>query len=70
MSEAKVLRMSWGNKPCEHPFLEIERDEIGTSTGDYVCTTCGQARLGSDWNDPKHENTKNIGTNSNVTPNP
>jgi hypothetical protein len=50
-SEAKALRMRWGNKPCDHPFLEIERDEVGSSAGDYVCTQCGQARAGSDWNE-------------------
>ena len=55
MSEAKELKMRWGNKPCNHPFLEIERDEIGTSTGDYVCTTCGEEGWGSDWNDKMEE---------------
>lgn len=51
MSEAKALKMRWGNKPCDHPFLKNERDEIGTSTGDYVCTTCGEVGWGSKWNE-------------------
>lgn len=51
MSEAKELRLRWGNKPCNHQDLEIERDVTGTSTGDYVCTTCGQAGWGSNWNE-------------------
>ena len=36
--EAKERRMIWGGKPCSHPEREEERDDIETSTGDYVCT--------------------------------
>jgi hypothetical protein len=52
MREAKERRRIWGGKPCSHPELEQERDDIGTSTGDYVCTRCGEARWGSHWNEP------------------
>ena len=52
MREAKERRMLWGGKPCNHPELEQERDDIGTSTGDYVCTRSGEARWGSRWKEP------------------
>ncbi|MBP9902430.1 MAG: hypothetical protein KBH45_13280 [Verrucomicrobia bacterium] len=68
MKEAKVLKMTWGNKPCNHPQLEIERDDIGMSTGDYVCTTCGQEGWGSGWNEQKPEKTEDRGTNQQPNP--
>ena len=38
--DAQILKKEWGNKPCSHP--EITKEYVlGTSTGDYVCTTCG-----------------------------
>ncbi len=58
ISEAKALEMRRGNQPCNYPFLEMERDEIGTSTGDYVCTRCGKAGWDGDWNKLR-ENKKN-----------
>jgi hypothetical protein len=52
MRDASALRKRWGNKPCSHPHLEKEYD-LGAATGDYVCTTCGEAGWGSDWNEKK-----------------
>lgn len=52
LEKAAELRKSWGNKPCSHSNLEKEY-YLGASTGDYVCTTCGQAGWGRDW--PKKE---------------
>lgn len=41
MSEAERLRQEWGDKPCSHPKVEREY-YLGTDTGDYDCTTCGE----------------------------
>jgi hypothetical protein len=49
MKDASDLRRRWASRPCKHPHLEKEYD-LGMSTGDYVCTTCGHADAGSDWN--------------------
>jgi hypothetical protein len=42
MKDAKELRERWGDKPCDHPDLAKEM-YFGGSTGDYVCTQCGEA---------------------------
>ena len=45
MRKAAALRDAWarkGNPPCEHPDLDREYD-LGSNTGDYVCTVCGAA---------------------------
>jgi hypothetical protein len=39
---AEALRREWGDKPCEHPDFDREY-YLGTETGDYVCTRCGEA---------------------------
>lgn len=39
--EAKKLRKKWHGKPCTHEQVEKEY-HLGSHTGDYVCTTCGQ----------------------------
>ncbi|WP_165904615.1 hypothetical protein [Paraburkholderia hospita] len=54
--EARELRDQWGDKPCNHPELTKEYD-LSMATGDYVCTTCGKAAWGSDWN----RDTKDLG---------
>ena len=49
--DARELQKAWANKgnpPCKHPSLSKEY-HLGASTGDYVCTTCGEAGFGSDW---------------------
>ena len=61
IKEAVALRKRWGNQPCNHPVLDKEYD-LGISTGDYVCTTCGRAGWGSDWNAREHESKKNTDT--------
>lgn len=40
--DAQTLKKEWGDKPCSHPTITKEY-VLGTSTGDYVCTTCGRA---------------------------
>jgi uncharacterized protein with PIN domain len=57
MKEAAELREKWGGKPCEHPNLDKEY-ELGTATGDYVCTTCGKAGWGRDWADIERKESK------------
>lgn len=47
--EALRLQEQHGDKQCDHPGLEKEFYN-GMATGDYVCTTCGKAGWGSDWN--------------------
>lgn len=52
---AQELQRDWkakGNLPCDHQNLEKEK-ERGRDTGDYVCTRCGEARWGKDWNKEK-----------------
>jgi len=48
MHEAEALSRRWNNKPCNHPHVEKEY-HFGSDTGDYVCTTCGQAGWGRHW---------------------
>ncbi|MCP5002382.1 MAG: hypothetical protein GY941_00285 [Planctomycetes bacterium] len=57
MKKATELREQWGNKPCDHPSLEKEY-ELGSATGDYVCTQCGKAGWGSDWARKEREGKK------------
>lgn len=47
-NKAAELRRIWGNKTCDHPNLEKEYYN-GASTGDYVCTQCGETRWGNNW---------------------
>jgi hypothetical protein len=55
LEEARELRKEWGNKPCDHPRV-VKEYYLGTSTGDYVCTTCGTSGWGRNWNKPQQEN--------------
>jgi hypothetical protein len=41
-SDAKRKRDSWGDKPCKHSNF-VKEYILGSQTGDYICTTCGQA---------------------------
>ena len=54
IKDAMDLKKRWGNKPCNHPTLEKEY-EMGASTGDYICTQCGESGWGSDWNKKEEE---------------
>lgn len=60
MQEARNLRAKWGGKACNHSELEKEYD-LGTATGDYVCTKCGESGMGSDWNEQKANPKQNDG---------
>ena len=45
--QAVALRMKWHMLPyssaCAHRNLESEWDELGSSTGKYVCMVCGNS---------------------------
>src|ERR1041385_5748779 len=45
--QAVAIRMKWNMLPygsaCQHRNLELEWDDIGNSTGKYVCTACGES---------------------------
>jgi hypothetical protein len=46
MDKARRLRETWGNRPCSHPQECIEGETIqGTTTGDLICTQCGEVFL-------------------------
>lgn len=50
-SESMALMKAWeqkGNPPCDHPKIEKEY-YLGSSTGDFVCTTCGRQAPKHDW---------------------
>lgn len=55
---ARRLREAWGDKPCNHPNLEKEY-ELGSDTGDYVCTSCGKSGWGRDWNREQQDDNSN-----------
>ena len=38
---AQKVKVSWGNKPCDHPRLEKEY-YVGAYLVNWVCTTCGK----------------------------
>jgi hypothetical protein len=57
MLAAATLKKVWGDKPCEHPVLDKEY-HLGAATGDYACTTCGESRAGSDWNQSRNSHAK------------
>jgi hypothetical protein len=42
-TNAVRFQEQWGDKPCDHPRFEDERDGRGKSTGNYICTQCGHA---------------------------
>lgn len=46
--EFSELRKMWGGGKCDHTNLAKEY-YLGTSTGDYCCTACGECGPGSDW---------------------
>lgn len=56
MKEAIELRKLWSGRTCDHPDLDKEYD-LGSATGDYVCTTCGRSGFGNDWNERERERT-------------
>lgn len=40
VQQAAKLRTEWGGKPCDHPKLVAEYDQVRL-TGDLVCIQCG-----------------------------
>jgi len=52
--DAQRLRDKSGSQHCDHPELEKEYAN-GISTGDYVCTKCGETGWGRDWARPAKE---------------
>ena len=44
-NQAAAIRLMWEERadpiPCEHMTLELEWDDLGHSTGNYVCIRCG-----------------------------
>jgi hypothetical protein len=55
--QAARLREEWekkGNPPCEHPTLEKETvsGPGPSTTGDYVCSVCGESGWGREWARP------------------
>lgn len=48
MDEAARLRKNWNGDPCPHSNLEKEY-ELGSATGDYICTRCGESGYGRHW---------------------
>ena len=47
MNQAAALRVKWKQRtdrvPWEHLNLELEWDELGHKTGNYVCILCGES---------------------------
>jgi len=45
-NQAADLRVKWKHRadrpPCEHLNLELELDELGHSTGNITCFSCGE----------------------------
>jgi|GEM_PF-2254951 len=41
LDKAKALRAGWKGTSCDHPEI-VKEYYLGTSTGDKVCTTCGE----------------------------
>lgn len=39
--EAQKVKAAWGDKPCDHPYLEKEYYS-GAFLTNYVCTKCGR----------------------------
>jgi hypothetical protein len=46
-NEVEALRAKWKQRvdppPCEHLSLEMELDDLGHSTGNIACFTCGES---------------------------
>lgn len=57
MKDAYTLSEQWGDRDCNHPFLEKEY-EREMSTGDYVCTRCGKCGPGRDWPDEERKSSE------------
>lgn len=47
-SKASKLRQAWDGGYCEHSNITKEI-HLGSTTGDFVCTRCGECGYGRDW---------------------
>lgn len=56
-NDAAYLRKKWENKPCSHPSFDKEYI-LGGQTGDYVCETCGETFMESQYRKIKEERDK------------
>ena len=47
MNQAAARQVKWKQRlyrtPCEHLILELESNEQGYLTGNYVCNLCGES---------------------------
>jgi hypothetical protein len=47
MNQAAAIRVTWKQQPdqssCKHLNLELEWDDLGHLTGNYVCILCGES---------------------------
>jgi hypothetical protein len=47
MNQAAAIRENWKQRayrtPCTHLVLELESNEQGYLTGNYVCNLCGES---------------------------
>jgi len=43
-SAARLIRMRWAAKPCDHPAAVPLETDGGADTGDEVCLECGEDR--------------------------
>lgn len=64
-SQAEKLHRGWGDKPCNHTSLAKEY-ELGSATGDYVCTQCGKSGWGSDWAEESRKKLAEVNTEPTV----
>ncbi|MGI2068624.1 hypothetical protein [Shewanella baltica] len=48
LKKAQKISSQNDNMPCDHPNLSKEY-HLGSATGDYVCTACGESRFGRNW---------------------
>ncbi len=47
MNQAAALRVKWKKRveprPCAHLTLELEQNDSGYLTGNYLCIACGES---------------------------
>ena len=55
IDDAKKLREQWNGSDCPHDKLEKEY-YLGSATGDFVCSVCGETGPGRNWS--KRDNVK------------
>ncbi len=48
MEEAAKLKKESNGSPCDHSHV-VKEIYLGSPTGDYACTQCGESGWGSSW---------------------